>query len=240
VTNKQFNTSISLFAALSLLLFTLGLNTVANVSLIAVRPEVLSEIEDRFGRGAKRRIEKWQELVFELQGKPADKQLEKVNGFFNRIRYRLDQEHWNQEDYWATPIELLSTNGGDCEDYAIAKYFTLRALGIPDEHLRLSYVNAIELGQAHLVLTYYGESRVNPLVLDNLTPWIEKASKRRDLVPVYSFNGGGIWQARERGNGKLLGSSSMLENWAGLLSRLPPDYLKFDNEQIDLAASGAG
>lgn len=235
-----FIASLSSLIGLCLLLGGLALRSLADISFISVSPAVLAEIEDRFGRSAKHRIEKWQELVFELQGEPRDKQLEKVNSFFNRVRYKLDDQHWGQEDYWATPIEFLSTNAGDCEDYAIAKYFTLRALGIPDEQLRLTYVNALEYGEAHMVLTYYGDSRVNPLVLDNLKAWIQKASDRRDLQPVYSFNGGGLWNARERGQGRLLGGSDMLDDWSNLLSRLPPDYLKFENEEIELAATGAG
>jgi predicted transglutaminase-like cysteine proteinase len=235
----QLPVSLSVLLGLCLLLH-FGLQTVANVSLIAVSPAVLTEVEDRFGRGAKRRIERWQELVFELQGETPEKQLKKVNSFFNRVRYKTDQQHWNSEDYWATPIELLSTNGGDCEDYAIAKYFTLRALGIPDEHLRITYVNAIEIGQAHMVLTYYGDNRINPLVLDNLKPWIQQASERRDLIPVYGFNGGGLWDSRERANGVLVGTPDILDHWSTLLGRLPPGYLEFENQQVQLATAGAG
>ncbi len=232
--------SLCSLAGACLLMAALALHTVADISLISVSPAVLGQIEDRFGRGAKRRIERWQKLVFDLQGESPDKQLAKVNGFFNRIRYQRDHKHWNQEDYWATPIEFLSTNGGDCEDYAIAKYFTLRALGIPDEHLRLTYVNATEIGEAHMVLSYYGDSRVNPQVLDNLKPWIQKASERGDLQPVFSFNGGGLWNSRERGNGRLVGGSDMLDDWSNLLSRLPPEYLQFESQQVELAAAGAG
>ena len=56
-----------------------------------------------------------------------------------------DDQHWHQADYWATPIETLASNGGDCEDFSIAKYFTLRELGVAEQCLRLTNVNALSL-----------------------------------------------------------------------------------------------
>lgn len=218
------------------LLVGIGLQSLAQVeTLIQIGPVILEEIKQRFGTRAHNRVEQWEQLMATNKDKSTRAKLELVNNFFNRIRYKTDQEHWGAEDYWATPIELLSTNGGDCEDYSIAKYFTLRALGIADEDLRLTYVNALELGQAHMVLTYYGENKLNPLVLDNLTPWIQLASKRTDLAPVYSFNGSGLWKSRERGRGDLLGTAENLDQWANLLTRLPPEYLSFPD--IDLVTN---
>ena len=115
---------------------------------------------------------------------------------------------------------MLASNGGDCEDYTIAKYFTLRALGIPDSDMRLTYVNALELNQAHMVLTYFGENSANPLVLDNLISEIQPSSERKDLEPVYSFNAESLWLSRERGLGKLLGSPEELDTWSSMLTRL--------------------
>ncbi len=208
------------------LLIGLGLQSLAQISsIIEIAPSVLAEIREKFGRRAERRVVNWEKLMLENQDKTVKNKLQLVNRFFNRIRYKTDQEHWGKEDYWATPLELLASNGADCEDYSIAKYFTLRALGIPDEDLRLTYVNAIEIGQAHMVLTYYGENRTNPLVLDNLEPWIRPASERTDLEPVYSFNGTGLWKSRERGRGRLLGKAEDLDQWSAMLTRLPPDFL---------------
>jgi predicted transglutaminase-like cysteine proteinase len=132
--------------------------------------------------------------------------LDAVNQFFNRrIQFRSDQEVWGQADYWASPIELLEKGQGDCEDYVIAKYFSLLALGMPTAKLRLVYVRA-QLGgeggvvQAHMVLAYYptpptpNAVQAEPLILDNLISDIRPASRRPDLTPVFSFNSDGLWQ----------------------------------------------
>jgi predicted transglutaminase-like cysteine proteinase len=123
--------------------------------------------------------------------------LQAVNQFFNRrILFREDTEVWGQIDYWASPLELLDKGQGDCEDFAIAKYFSLLALGVPVPKLRLVYVRA-QLGggvQAHMVLAYYAAATSEPLILDNLITEVRPASRRPDLAPVFSFNGEGLWQ----------------------------------------------
>ncbi len=81
-------------------------------------------------------------------------------------------------------MELLTTNGGDCEDFSIAKYLTLRAMGVPDDQLRIIYVKALELNQAHMVLAWYKTPGSDPLILDNLINDIKPASQRNDLEPV--------------------------------------------------------
>lgn len=119
-----------------------------------------------------------------------------VNDFFNqRIRFRDDLEVWGRIDYWATPLELLDKGQGDCEDYAIAKYMSLLAVGVPQAQLRLVYVRALFQGrnQAHMVLAWYPRPEDEPLILDNIRPEIRAASERDDLSPVFSFNGEGLW-----------------------------------------------
>ncbi len=123
-----------------------------------------------------------------------------VNQFFNRmVLFRDDREVWGQVDYWASPLETLGQGQGDCEDYAIGKYFSLQAIGIPAAKLRLVYVRA-QIGgpqgavQAHMVLAYYAAPNIEPLILDNLISEVRPASRRPDLVPVFSFNGDGLWQ----------------------------------------------
>jgi predicted transglutaminase-like cysteine proteinase len=124
-------------------------------------------------------------------------QLDAVNAFFNRrIVFREDAQVWGQVDYWASPLELLDKGQGDCEDYAIAKYFSLLAQGMPVQRLRLVYVRA-QIGgdsQAHMVLAYYREPNAEPLILDNLVGSVRPASRRPDLTPVFSFNSEGLWQ----------------------------------------------
>ncbi len=129
----------------------------------------------------------------------ADK-LEVLNQFFNRrIRSAEDIDLWHQVDYWASPLETLDKGAGDCEDFAIAKYFSLVAVGVPVPKLRLVYVRA-QIGgpggaiQAHMVLAYYSSPDAEPMILDNLITEVRPASRRPDLSPVFSFNSDGLWQ----------------------------------------------
>ncbi|MES2089854.1 MAG: transglutaminase-like cysteine peptidase [Pseudomonadota bacterium] len=123
--------------------------------------------------------------------------LKTINVFFNRhLDYQEDREVWGVVDYWASPLESLSKGAGDCEDYAIGKYFSLMAAGVSGAKMRLVYVRA-EVGGvvlAHMVLAYYPEPNAEPLILDNLITDIRPASRRPDLAPVFSFNAEGLWQ----------------------------------------------
>lgn len=128
--------------------------------------------------------------------------LDAVNDYFNRsISFSDDTVVWGAEDHWASPVETLSKGSGDCEDYAIAKYFTLVASGMPAASLRLVYVRAMlpasqgvpARSQAHMVLAHYEDRSEDPLILDNLIPEIRRASTRSDLTPVFSFNSEGLW-----------------------------------------------
>ena len=143
-----------------------------------------------------------------------------VNDFFNqRVAFRDDIEVWGQIDYWATPLEMLDKGAGDCEDYAIGKYMSLLAAGVPQSRLRMVYVRAQFQGrpQAHMVLAYYPQPEAEPLILDNINPEIRAASLRPDLTPVFSFNGEGLWSgvgATTAGN-PLVG----LSLWRDLLAK---------------------
>ncbi|MDG0856548.1 hypothetical protein EXH46_22520 [Pelomonas puraquae] len=123
--------------------------------------------------------------------------LKEINDFFNRrLAFRDDALTWGVPDYWATPLESLEKRAGDCEDYAIGKYFSLAATGVPTTRLRMVYVRARQQGQslAHMVLAYYPQPGAEPLILDNLRPDVLPASQRPDLTPVFSFNTEGLWQ----------------------------------------------
>ena len=182
---------------------------------------VLHKITQNFGEAAKNRVVSWQKLIQNNQGNNEWRIINAVNTFFNQVQFVSDQKHWGIEDYWATPIELLSTNGGDCEDFSIAKYFTLLELGIPDKRLRIMYVKAIKLNQAHMVLTYYETPDSEPLILDNLINRIKAASQRPDLMPIYSFNGSNLWMSKERGQGrKIQGGSQRINLWRDLNIRM--------------------
>ncbi len=165
-----------------------------------------------------------QSLHAELQGADEAGKLRGVNEFFNRrVLFRDDIDIWGQADYWATPLEMLDKGAGDCEDYAIAKYFSLLGLGVPVTKLRLVYVRA-QLGgaggptQAHMVLAYYESANAEPFILDNLVSEVRAASRRPDLSPVFSFNSEGLWQ----GVGSQAASGdpvARLSRWRDLLAK---------------------
>lgn len=138
-----------------------------------------------------------QQVLVSVGGADDIERLQAVNQFFNsRILFRDDQEVWGQVDHWASPLETLDKGRGDCEDYAIAKYFALLTTGMPESRLRMVYVRAQVggLAQAHMVLAYYATPGAEPLILDNLLNEIRPASRRPDLAPVFSFNSDGLWQ----------------------------------------------
>jgi predicted transglutaminase-like cysteine proteinase len=189
--------------------------------------QTLRQVEQDYGDYARQRVLIWYQLIDNYQDAAPRDKLERVNNFFNQLAFVKDSELWGQEDYWATPLQMLSSNGGDCEDFSIAKYFTLRKMGIPEERMRLTYVKALQLDQAHMVLTYYPTPDAEPLVLDNLVTDIRSASERTDLLPVYSFNGNGLWLAKKKGTDEHVGHSRRLSRWQEVLARV-------NNEQLPL------
>lgn len=156
----------------------------------------------RLGAPARAALPALQALLGSLPRAPHAEQLRQVNQFFNlRIAFRTDAEVWARDDHWASPLEALDKGAGDCEDYAIAKYLSLISGGMAASHLRLVYVRARlgtpgepPAGQPHMVLAYYAQPQDEPVILDNLVPTIEPASRRPDLTPVFSFNSEGLWQ----------------------------------------------
>lgn len=186
----------------------------------------LEQVEQHNSIAARKRFENWQQMLAVAKSLPEKDQLVAVNDFFNaNVVFLDDLTLWQQEDYWATPVEMLALGGGDCEDYSIAKYFSLVELGVDEEKLRLTYVKAVEIGQAHMVLTYYENRRAIPLVLDNLIEHIKPASQRPDLIPVYSFNGSGLWLSKARGEGQRVGDASRISLWEDLRRRMQENVL---------------
>ena len=168
------------------------------------------------------RVADWHTLMSEKKYAPEMEKLESVNTFFNKLRFVDDIDHWGKEDYWATPQEMLMSNGGDCEDYVVAKYFVLRALGVGDQHLYLTYVKAVSENRAHMVLSYFAQSASTPLILDNYNPRILPADQRRDLLPVYSFNAKSLFLTNaSAGLGQSLPTDRIKNNkWQKLLDKV--------------------
>lgn len=209
----------SLIIMAAFLVFRVG--SLTAVSLTSSEQQIVNTVQSMFGSRAARRIVDWRMLVQRglSEGWSIDKAVIETNRFFNKQLFIDDINLWGKTDYWASPVEFLAVGGGDCEDFTIAKYFTLRQMGVPDDMLRLVYVKAIRLNQFHMVLAYYPTPSSVPLILDNLIPDVKKASLRNDLAPIYSFNGSHLWLMKEKGQGKLAGNSSRLSAWTDLQSR---------------------
>lgn len=223
--------SLRLFCLLGTALWLLlagAIPVISEPGSITLTARMLDSAERKHGTKARERLEAWQKLIATARGQSEAEKLRLANNFFNQVPFVSDAEHWNVNDYWATPTEMLVTNGGDCEDFAIGKYFTLLALGVPMEKLKITYVKARNwnpVNQAHMVLTYYPTPAAVPLVLDNLIPEIKPASQRPDLTPVYAFNGAGLWLAKERGEGKsVAGGSSNIGFWRELNARMGKEF----------------
>lgn len=185
----------------------------------------------RYGLQAKQTILSLEILINDLKSAPESEKLRKINSFFNlHINFVSDQDNWGEKDYWATPLESIGKNKGDCEDYSIAKYIFLRELGIPDERLKLTYVKARIGGpdsnvfQAHMVLSYYATPTSEPLILDNLLSEIHESSRRVDLRPIFSFNSQGLWTGIA--NNTQGSSLKSLSRWSDVLTRIKNDGIE--------------
>jgi len=184
----------------------------------AVSERLIVLYGQRFGPQAAERLHAWKRYARTRGGTPATERelLDEVNRILNRIAFVDDATHWGEDDYWATPAETVASNGADCEDYTIAKYFLLKELGVPISRLRMTYVKSLKLNQAHMVLAYYARPDAEPLVLDNLEDSVRGASQRPDLIPVYSFNDEEVWVELQ---GRV-GSPRQIRNWSALIERL--------------------
>lgn len=171
-------------------------------------------------------VRDWAKMLDDNKQQGVDAKLKKVNEFFNRrIEFADDQSIWSRSDFWATPFDMMTKGKGDCEDFVIAKYFSLLDLGVPDTQLRLIYVRA-RLGgpssavqQAHMVLAYYPSPDADPLILDNLITDIRPAARRPDLAPVFSFNRQGVF-AGVAASAQAAGGTERLSAWQDLLLRV--------------------
>ena len=204
----------------------LSLFTLQGEAELNLADEQIAKLEQKYDARAGKRFRAWRELIQNSKSLAEEQKLETVNIFFDStIIFTSDSDNYGVEDYWATPYECIGRDAGDCEDYAIAKYFTLLEIGVPDEKLRLTYVKALApWNQAHMVLSYFPSPTAAPLVLDSLIGEIKSATERNDLIPVYSFNGTGLWLAKVRGTGQQVkGGTGRLAMWEQMKNRLSRD-----------------
>ncbi len=193
--------------------------------------KLAARAQEKYGEEAYQDIVQLDQLITQIKTAPELERLKRINNFFNqKILFADDILLWGESDYWATPLESLGKQAGDCEDYTIAKYMFLKAANIPNQKLRLNYVRAMvnkdgrRLSQAHMVLSYYATPESEPLILDNLNPEIRPASNRTDLSPIFSFNDKGLWV----GNSTKPRSDSQthLSRWRDVLLRMRLDGLE--------------
>ncbi len=227
VSQTFFRISTLGFAGWAWLLFALAASFAMGPDFSGMR--LLAE--QRYGPGGREAVVAWEGFLAETAGLPIEDKIARVNIFFNnKIIYVEDLLTWGQADYWATPLETLGRGQGDCEDFAFAKYVSLRMLGVPAECLRLTYVRAklVESSRvttrAHMVLGYYPAPESEPLILDSLVPDIRPASKRRDLYPIFSFNTNQLWVTGK--NPPVADSSARLSNWRKVLGRMHDEGLR--------------
>ncbi len=183
--------------------------------------DIVKQVGEQYGKDARLRVNDWLSFIDSSISKSEWRQIHLVNDFFNKnIEYKTDIKLWLKKDYWATPIETLGAGMGDCEDYVIAKYFTLIALGVPEHKIRLMYVRQLTVNQPHMVLIYLEEPGNIPFVLDNFNNQLLPANLRTDLKPIYSFNGQGLWLAKAKGLGRKVENSKGVSAWNTMLERI--------------------
>lgn len=175
-------------------------------------------------KAAQTRVVFWDRYIKETKNKKLSYKLLKTNHFWNAYKYKKDKDVWKKKDYWTTPLEFLVAGGGDCEDYAIGKYYSLKKLGIPDYKLRFIYgsvkVKNKKERDVHMVLSYWKDKDSDPLILDNINKKILPLSKRKDFKPIYSFNKYALWKSRFKGTYfKKMGKNNM-KKWKSLKIRM--------------------
>lgn len=204
-------------------LLLIALYTVSWASASQDIDKILRAAAEKYDTTGHETLVQWQKLIEDATTKREVERLLEVNDFINyRVKFTTDRVAWGKSDYWATPLETLGSAKGDCEDFSIAKYISLLKAEIPVEKLRLIYVKArlpSGISQAHMVLAYYSKPGADPLILDNLSKKILQASKRRDLVPVFSFNSAGLW-AGSAVEPKVKKPETRLSKWRDVLLRM--------------------
>lgn len=163
--------------------------TLLNAKSIQLTNEDLKKIDSHpYSKAIKLRLLKYIELKKKIKNMDLIRQLNHVNTFYNRILPVHDATKYQVDDHWATPKEFIIEGRGDCEDYAISKYFTLKESGISVDKLFLSVVKVKGATNYHMVLTYLENLKSMPLVLDNLSFKVLPFDKRTDLEPQFIFN----------------------------------------------------
>lgn len=153
---------------------------------------VFAYIKQEYGEEAEKRMRFVEKFIIDNQSIPDMEKVVKTNQVANHLPWIADANHWKEADYWATPLETITTFGGDCEDIALVKWVILRNLGISDENLALAYVKIKATGEDHMVLLYVAkpdapEGQKEVHVLDNYVDEVKLAAERMDLLAVLAM-----------------------------------------------------
>ncbi|MDZ7818216.1 MAG: transglutaminase-like cysteine peptidase [Aliarcobacter sp.] len=153
------------------------------------KDSILKKIDNKYGKFTTNRFLLLKEKIESVKNKSEFEKISTINDFFNKVKYAPDIKVWNEKDYWATPYEFLAKDKGDSEDFVFAKYFTLvEELNISEDKLYFTYVKSLEKKVSYMVLTYYETKKSVPIILDSVNYKALPATKRPDIVPIYSFN----------------------------------------------------
>lgn len=157
---------------------------------------VFTYINQEYGPEAEKRMRFLENFILENQEVPDMEKVDKANRVLNHLPWIADANHWKQSDYWATPLETITTFGGDCEDIALVKWVVLRNLGITVDQLRLAYVKIKKTGEDHMVLLFIKNpdapsEELEVYVLDNYVDEVKRGYERTDLLAVLAIGDNG-------------------------------------------------
>lgn len=168
-----------------------------------------------------KRFKQYKQLTKKVKDYSTFRKLSHVNAFFNKILPQNDKAKYGMDDYWTTQKEFIFKGKGDCEDYAISKYFTLLELGIKKEQLFLAVVKVKGKQTDHMVLLYFEHPNAIPLVMDNLSFKVVPLKKRKKLIQKFVFNEKGSFQLSNNKLGKKIRLNwGEVNKWDVILQRV--------------------
>lgn len=183
-------------------------------------PELEKEVISSNDRNSEALFFTWEKMLRKAGQMNEEQKIKAVNEFFNEnIVYKDDMVLYQKNDHWASLAETLKNAQGDCEDYAIAKYVTLRMLGVNDNKLKLKYVIQDSQNKltSHMILVYKKSNSSTEMVLDNINGTISPLKERIDLSVRYSFNSTKIWIGLS--SYKLKKIKNKLPKWQNVLAK---------------------
>ena len=168
-----------------IMFFFINQSAVAETRIAPWSEAVFEQIEKDYGAAGAKRMRIVYDIIKKNQNKSLDEKLKVANDTLNKVPWIADKKKWSQNDYWATPIETITTFGGDCEDMALGKLAMLRFMGIPKKNLYLGYVKMKKTGEIHMLLVWANDQRTEAKVLDNIDKVIKTGKQRTDFIAVY-------------------------------------------------------